>query len=453
MCVVIPVVAALVTIGGLGFLSAYNEAQQIYDTELSHVASLTVTLLSAEDQEEATHARRDDEADERFNPDIVELGTDFDKIDGKQQEKIGFRIWKKNRLLFYSPSSADFGAERKKAGFFTEEIGGKEWRVYVLIDAKSGYTLEVAQKLHIRQLLITKILTTIFSPLALAPIVILLITWIGLSKGLAPLVAVSDAVKNRSALDLTPLPTDWSLDEITPLINSLNGLFTNLDYALKKERRFTDFAAHELRTPIAVLKTQAQTALKSTDPNERRMILKAQVAAANRATSMVDQLLALARLEHVDIPAVPLLLNEVATNVVQEKQTLAAEKRISLRQNLSTNIFVKGNKELIEILLSNLIENAIKYTPEQGEVVVSVCSQNNAPTLIVADTGQGVPETKLPYLTEPFYRVAGHQQPGAGLGLAIVSRTATLMGATLALRNKDTSHGFEAIVQFPADAS
>jgi signal transduction histidine kinase len=293
-------------------------------------------------------------------------------------------------------------------------------------------------------------LTTIFSPLGLAPPLILLITWIGLREGLKPLIAVSDAVKNRSALDLAPLSMDWSLREIGPLIQSINGLLSNLDYALKKERRFTDFAAHELRTPIAVLKTQAQTALRSTDVDERRMILEAQVVAANRAANMVDQLLALARLEHVNIPAEDLSLNELAQNILTEKAALAAEKQISLSRNISSAVSVHGNKEIIEIVLSNLIENAIKYSPQRCKVSISVFMRGKIPSLVVSDTGEGVPDDKLPHLTEPFYRIAGHHQAGAGLGLAIVSRAATLMGATLILRNKAIGHGFESVIEFPA---
>jgi two-component system sensor histidine kinase QseC len=445
---VIPVIVALLAIGGLGFLSAYNQAEEIYDAELTHVANLMLTLLSAEDQEEATHASQHDD-DEKTNPDVIELGNNFDKPGKQQEEKIGFRIWKNDRLLFYSHNSAGFGRERLNAGFSNEDIDGKEWRLYILVDAKRGYALEVAQRLHVRRLLINSILTTIFSPLALAVPIIFLITWIGLRKGLKPLLAVSDAVRNRSALDLTPLPTEWAFSEITPLIGSLNGLFSNLDYALKKERRFTDFAAHELRTPIAVLKTQAQTALRATDDDELHAILEAQVVAANRAANMVDQLLALARLEHVLLPAEPLLLNDMVQSVVKEKDGMALQKGICLRSPHSTAVRVRGNRELLEIIASNLIENAIKYTPDRGSVMVEVSLQDQMPTLTVSDTGIGIPEDKLPYVTEAFYRIAGHQQPGTGVGLAIVSRAATLLGATLVLRNKANGPGFESIVQFP----
>ena len=438
---------ALLAIGGVGFYSAYNEAQEIYDTELSHVANLMFSLLRAEDQEEAKHKHPD--TDDEVASDIVELGNDFDDAGQRHERKLAFRIWKNDKLLFYSKNAADFGPERVTAGFSDQEIDGKEWRFYVLPDAKSGYTLEVAQKLKVRTALITKVLTTIFSPLVLLIPIILILTWVGLRNGLKPLLVVSDAVKRRSALDLTPLPTCKTPDEITPLVEAINGLLANLDYAIKKEQRFTDFAAHELRTPIAIFKTQAQTALKATDDTQRRMILEAQVQAADRATNMVDQLLALARLEHTDIPTQTLSLGDITQAIIAERLPLAQLKDIRLHFEQQEPVMLHGNRELLEITISNLLDNAIKYTPEQGEVLVSISARDNRASLCISDSGQGIPEDKLPFVTERFYRVFRHQQPGAGLGLTIVKRASEIMGAKFILRNKSDDHGLESILQFP----
>lgn len=438
---------ALLAIGGVGFYTAYNEAQEIYDSELSHVATLMFSLLRAEDEEEAKHKHADDD-EETAASDIVELGNDFDDNSQRHERKLAFRIWKNAKLLFYSKKAADFGPERVTAGFSDQEIDGKEWRFYVLPDAKSGYTLEVAQKLKVRTALITKVLTTIFSPLVLLIPIILMLTWVGLRNGLKPLLAVSDAVKRRSALDLTPLPTCKTPDEITPLVEAINGLLANLDYAIKKEQRFTDFAAHELRTPIAIFKTQAQTALKATDDTQRRMILEAQVQAADRATNMVDQLLALARLEHTDIPTQTLSLSDITQSIMAERLPLAQLKNISLHFEQQEPVMLHGNRELLEITISNLLDNAIKYTPEHGEVLVSILVHDHLATLCISDSGQGIPEDKLPFVTERFYRVSRHQQPGAGLGLTIVKRASEIMGAKFTLRNKNDAKGLEAILTF-----
>ena len=447
--ILLPVMLALLAIGGVGFYSAYNEAQEIYDTELSHVADLMLSLLSAEDEEEAKQGHADDD-DEQVNPDVVELGNDFEQSGKTHDRQLAFRIWKKGKLLFYSSRAKNFGDEHAIAGFSNKDVEDKEWRFYVLPDAKSGYTLEVAQRSKIRESLITKLLTTIFSPLLLLLPIVLILTWMGLRSGLKPLVAVSDAVKQRSSLDLTPIPNCHSLAEIKPLITSINVLLANLDYALKKEQRFTDFAAHELRTPIAIFKTQAQTALRATDDAQRRMILEAQVQAADRATNMVDQLLTLARLEHTDIPTQYFALGDIAQSVVKERLPLAEQKQLNLRFEQEAPASIHGNKELLTIILSNLIDNAVKYTPDHGEVIVSVSTEGRIAVLCVRDTGPGIPEDKLPYVTERFYRVSRHQQPGAGLGLTIVKRASDIMGALLVLRNRPTGTGLESILQFPA---
>jgi len=449
--VVVPVMITLLTIGGIGFNAAYNEAQEIYDSDLSHVAGLMLSLLHAEDEEESHHAHDEDAVKKTVDPDIIELGNDFDHTGQQQDRQLAFRIWKNNQLLFYSKKATDFGDKHATGGFSNQFIVGKEWRLYVLVDRKDGYTLEVAQNLMVRKELISKVLTTIFFPLILLLPIILIVTWVGLRAGLKPLITLSQAVKSRSSLDLTPLPGYHTLTEITPLISSINGLLSNLSYALKKERRFTDLAAHELRTPIAIFKTQAQTALKSTDDMERQMIMEAQVKAADRATNMVDQLLTLARLEHADIPTEPLSLSLIIQETIEERIPLAKEKQIDLHIEEDAVPIIQVNKELFALSLSNLVGNAIKYTPAGGEVIVRISEQGRTVILSVCDTGPGVPEKKLPYITERFYRISNRKEQGTGLGLAIVKRAAEIMGATLILRNRDEG-GFESTLQFSVGA-
>ena len=450
--IVLPVMLTLMALGGVGFYAAYNEAQAIYDTELSHVANLMLSLLRAEDEEESRHghAPNDKKAVPNIVDDVAELGSDFENTGQRRERKLAFRIWRNDKLLFYSRKSADFGDRRVTGGFFTEVLHDQLWRVYVLPDTASGYTFEVAQEAEVRSLLIEKVLTAVFAPLFLLVPLILVITGTGLRIGLRPLRTVSDAVTRRSASDLTPLSLGASPVEIAPLIDSINGLLAKLDDALQKERRFTDFAAHELRTPIAIFKTQAQTALKASDAAERKTILEAQVQAANRAASMVDQLLTLARLDHTDIPTATLSLNALAQTLVQERLPMAAQRNIDLRFDSKADLSVYANHHLLMIALANLIDNAIKYTPAQGIITVSVTAQDRAAVFAVVDSGPGIPEDKLPFVTERFYRVANHQQAGAGLGLAIVKRAAFIMGATLLLRNGIDRHGFEALLSMPS---
>lgn len=439
--IVLPVTLALVAVGGVAFYSAYNEAQSIYDSELSHVAGLMLSLLNAEDQEESRHERHFDK-DEMANPDIVELGTEFQRTGQFRKSKLAFRIWYDDKLLFYSPEARDFGPRHTAPGFSDMETGRKSWRLYVQQD--EDYTLEIAQNVSIREQLIAEDMTRIFTPLALLLPIILVLVWVGLHTGLKPLLNISDAVRKRSALDLNPLPNNYSLTEVRPLIDAINALLTNLNYALQKERRFTDFAAHELRTPIAIFKTQAQTALKATDADQRRMILEAQVLAADRATALVDQLLTLSRLEHTNIPTEPLSIADMAAAAIQHRQPLADAKHIGLYLDIRSHATILGNRDLFSIILTNLIDNALKYTPPNGKVEVVLSDH----CLAVYDSGPGIPEADLPFVTEQFYRVKRHQQPGSGLGLTIIKRAADIMGATLSLSNKDQMTGLKAEIRF-----
>lgn len=438
---------ALVVVGSIGYSLAYREAEQLYDTQLSHVTSLMLSLLLAEDKEEAKHGVKDDD-DEKPNPDIIELGNDFEEGQGRQ-EKVAFRIWKNNTLLFYSSRAAIFGSKRNISGFSNEDINGKGWRFYVLSDKESGYTLEVAHKLKNRTVLINNVLISIFSPLVFLMPSIFLLTLVGLRTGLKPLLSISGAVRNRSASDLTPLSVNHSMVEINPLINSINHLLENLAYALDKERRFTDFAAHELRTPIAILKTQAQTALKSTDDLERKSILEAQVEATNRATNLVDQLLALARLEQLPLAMESISLNDIASYLVKDRQVLAEKAGLTLSLKQGAPLVIQGTPELIAISLSNLIDNAIKYTSSPGEIVVTLSRHDNVAQVSVCDNGPGIPEANLPYVTEQFYRVPGRLQSGSGLGLSIVKRATDILGAELMMHNRTTGHGLDVTISFP----
>lgn len=440
----------LLSIGGIGYYTAYTRTQEMYDNELSHVANLMLSLLQAEDAEEVKHGRRDDD-DEGVNPDIIELGNDFEKTDARHDRRLAFRIWRRDRLLFYSREASNFGVERKEVGFASQRIDGKKWRIYTVSNTIGGYTLEVAQPSRIRSILIEKTVAATFLPLTFLLPVIILVVWGGLRWGMKPLVDLSEAVSKRSEFDLTPLTINQPLREISPLVQAINGLLANLGYALQKERRFTDLAAHELRTPIAVLKTQAQTALKATDETERRSILEAQVLATDRATKMLEQLLTLARLEHVDVPRENVSLADVVKHIVEERLSAANAKQIKLHLEIQEKLSVLANQDLLAIALGNLVDNAIKYTPENGEINVKISKENNAPRIVVEDNGPGISEDKLLLVTERFYRIPGTKQPGAGLGLAIVKRAAELLGAEFTLKNKKP-HGLQVVMRFSGQA-
>ena len=447
----LPIIVALLINAVWELNLAYNEAQETYDSELYHVTNLTLSILLAEDKEESLHnVATPQKDDDEITHDIIELGSDFEDSNVSHKRDLAFRIWKGDKLLFCSRKASNFGELRVKNGYSNQKIDGSEWRFFVLNDPKTHYTIEVAQKFEIRDKLILKTRRAVFIPLLfLFPVILFMVMW-GLRNSLKPLHLISEAVTKRSANDLTPLPNYLSIDEISPVVSSINDLFARLEYVLTKERRFTDFAAHELRTPIAIFKTQAQTALSSKDDNERREILEAQVQAADRATKMVDQLLILARLEHIAIPKEDILINQIIQSLIEDRFPLIQQKKIdlSLAPEFEGTIF--GNLGVVSIMVANLLDNAIKYTPTNGKINIRIYEEDSRPCFSITDNGHGIPEEEIFLVTERFYRSREHQHHiGSGLGLSIVSRACEVMKAKLIIRNNEKpKSGIEVLVIF-----
>jgi len=304
-------------------------------------------------------------------------------------------------------------------------------------------------------------------PLLLALPVLAILIWIVIGRGIRPLTRVADEVANRAPQHLDPLDTHAVPQEIMPLVNSLNVLFARLQQAFEHERRFTADAAHELRTPLAALKTQAQVALNASIPEQQHNALLNVVTGVDRATHLVEQMLTLARLEprtfleshknnisaveiqHADIQN----LHKLAAHSLAEIAQTAFEKNIELSLDEmaeGSTAQVMGNADMLGILLRNLIDNAIRYTPPNGEVKVHIHTDNQQVILQVSDTGVGIPQAERTRVLERFYRVLGNQESGSGLGLSIVMRIAELHGATVSLDDAENNRGLKVTVRFPA---
>lgn len=433
--VIAPILLVLLVVGSVSYLSAHEEVGEVYDADLSNVAKLIYSLVYADEANETPH----------YNSD--RLDDAFQKQGHAYEKYIVFKVWRQNKLLFASKGDLDFG-DNLPEGFLDKDIKGGTWRQFVLDDAQHGYRVAVAEKLSARMDIIEKFLASIFLPLALSVPFIIFIAWVGLRTSLGSLVSISSAVQKRTSSDLSPITFSPVPEEVSPLVSSINELLVRLSMALQKERRFTDFAAHELRTPIAVLKLQAQTALKSTDENERRTILESHVRAADRATHMVSQLLTLARLDHADIPKQDVHLQNLAQQIAQDLEPLAEKKGINLQLAVKNITVARTNPDVLAVVLRNIIDNAIKYTPEHGAISVTTDQQDRKVLISVSDTGSGVPHDQLSKITERFFRIAGNSEQGAGLGLSIVQRGVEIMGGILRITNNKGQSGLTVTIEF-----
>ncbi|HEX6267140.1 MAG TPA: ATP-binding protein [Burkholderiales bacterium] len=285
-------------------------------------------------------------------------------------------------------------------------------------------------------------------PLAAALPALAAAIWLGIGSGLRPLRELRAQLARRGVADLAPFDNSRTPSEIEPLVAELNRLFGRIDEALQRERRLTADAAHELRTPLAVLSTQAQVARRASSDAVRDEALDALVAGATRAARLIEQMLTLARLESGQVEGAPqrVDLRGLAREALAELAPRALEKNLEVALAEGPAAAADGNPALIAVLLRNLVDNAVRYTPAGGRVRVAV----RAPAeLEVLDSGPGVPAAELPRLGERFHRLAPQGESGSGLGLSIVLRIAELHRARVRFAPGPDGIGLAVRVAFP----
>jgi len=293
-------------------------------------------------------------------------------------------------------------------------------------------------------------LRTMLPLLVLMPLLILLI-WITVGRGLKPLNVVASAVGMRSAEALQPLPEHGLPTEVKPLVSALNELLARLGRSLSFQRSFIADAAHELRTPLAAVQLQIQVAERTRTDDERAAAFAQLKGGVDRATRLVEQLLALARYEPeaAEQPFAPVNLTDIARDVVVERAPIADAKEIDLGLSSVAPTQIMGDAEALRVMLGNLVDNAIHYTPTRGTVDLEVRTQSNVSCLVVTDTGPGIPPAERERVFDRFYRGDTAGQTGSGLGLAIVRRVAQRHRASIELGEGSGGRGLKVTVCFP----
>lgn len=286
-------------------------------------------------------------------------------------------------------------------------------------------------------------------PLAVLVPALALLAWIAVRKSLAPMARVTAEVERRDTFAMDPLDINTVPEEIRPLLMALNRLLYRLDGSMESQRRFVADAAHELRTPLTALSLQAQLVEQAQDFGERNEAIKDLRLGIARASHLVSQLLTLARQEpDARIPFVNLDLAVLVRQVVGELAPLADFKKIDLGIIANQSAFMNGNKDALKILVGNLIDNAIRYTPEGGKIDVALSIASNSIALMVKDTGSGIPIKDRERIFERFYRAEDNELSGSGLGLAIVRQIALRHGAVVEVANSEDGIGATFIVKF-----
>ena len=347
----------------------------------------------------------------------------------------------------------------ERVNYYDEHYQGRPVRIVTLrLPLETGKTesmvmVQVAENRAARNDFARQILFRMVLPQALLIITAGLMLWYAVGRGLEPLDTLRREIENRSHRDLSALPLEETPQEVRPLIRAMNELLERLSLALAAEQRFIADAAHQLRTPIAGLKTQTELALRQAPAGEAHATLTQLRTATQQATRLVNQLLSLARAEPA-IGRVQALeridLVQLAREATAEWVPRAIERNVDLGFDADTEAaYVAGDPFLLREMLSNLLDNAVRYTQAGGQVTVRVTCGMGRPRVSVEDNGPGIPEAERGRVFERFYRVLGTGTEGCGLGLAIVTEIAESHGAEVKLTPAHVGTGTIVRVTFP----
>lgn len=392
-----------------------------------------------------------------------EVGDDDHDLDApslhRYAPKVAFQVFHERRLALRSanaPASAmiDSGevdsGERFQTGFRTVNINGVAWRVFAAHGAERDVQVYVGEQVDSRASILWAILRSTLWPILVALPLLALAAWWAVHSGVAPLRRLGRTLAERQPQALHPVIVESAPSEMTPMLDALNGLLARIAGLLESERRFTADAARELRTPIAAIRTQAQVALGETDDALRRHALQATLEGCDRATHLVEQLLTLSRLEAGAAPPVgPLDLCALVRRVVAEVAPQAIRKQQTIEVEAPVVCQVQADATLLAVLVRNIVDNAIRYSPPNAHVNVSVAQRQACVQLQVEDSGPGMSEQDLARVGERFFRVVGSGQGGSGLGWSIVRRIASVHGAEVRIGRSRQFGGLDVVVEWP----
>ena len=425
-----------VALGWLGaavysYIDVRHEADEILDGYLAQSAA----MLAAQASENL------DEIDVEHAPQLH-----------KYARRVAFQLWDHGRVLrLHSSNAPDRRLLERDEGFGNVVIEGRAWRVFSGWDAERGVLIQVGEERGARDAIAASVARSLLTPLLIALPILAALLWWAVASGLQPLRTLGAQVAHRDPDNLSPLDAGSPPAEVAPLVASLNRLFERVAASLARERQFTADAAHELRTPIAALRTQAQVALGATADEERTKAMRQVLVGCDRATRLVDQMLTLARLDPArPRPFTSCNLGPIVRAALAEAAPSAMRKSVEVELVGGDAHTVTGDPTLLAILARNLIDNAVRYGTPGTTVRASVVRHADTVELQIADDGPGVPSAELSRLGERFYRQTGTRETGSGLGLSIVRRIAEVHRGTVKFHAAETGTGLVVSVRLPA---
>lgn len=419
----------------VSYLDAHYELDALLDAHLEQAANLLIVQVGHELLEEE------------------QLDVEHFEFESKYLHSVSFQIWHDGKLRMRSASAPHTMLSTTTSGFSDVVIDGAEWRVYSSQNLRHDFVVQVAERDTARDGISHRIVINFLAPLLVAVPVLGLLVWVAIGRGTRPLLQLTRQVRQRdpgnlSAIDLPQPPPD----EVAPLVQGLNRLFERVRESIDSEHRFTADAAHELRTPIAAVRAQAEVARSAQSDAERRHALEQVIEGCDRATRLVSQMLTLARLEPEGyaLTREPTELRRLVRSVLADAVTMAVHRHVTLEFDEGPLLEARVNAELLSVALRNLVDNALRYSPPNTTVRVSLQHTAQSALIGVVDEGPGVPPEQRSQLGQRFHRlVSGEAEPGSGLGLSIARRIAELHGGTLQFDDGPGGRGLAVQLQLP----
>lgn len=407
----------------IAYRSALHDADEIFDYHMQQVALALrsgAPLANSQGQRPSGDPGNDDMVVQVWTPDGIQV--------------------------FRSISRAEL-PQRAVLGFSTVRAKGTTYRVFSV--QTSNQTVQIAQDMAVRKRMAGALALRTVGPIALMAPVLMLVVWWVVSGSLAPVSRVRRQVATRQADDLSPVSEADLPDEVKPLVQELNLLFGRVRNAFDAQQHFVADAAHELRSPLAALKLQILSLERAENEQARAVAVARLTAGIERATRLVEQLLVLARQEASEVELEPVQLADLAKRTLADLAGAAQARQIDLGLQHADDVTVQGKGDALLVMLRNLLDNAIKYTPQGGTVDLSLHAGGKGVVLTVEDSGPGISPEERERVFSRFYRVPGSEAGGSGLGLAIIKAIAERHGAVLTLDSSERLGGLKVQVQFP----
>jgi two-component system, OmpR family, sensor histidine kinase QseC len=401
-------VSVMAGVGVLGYQLAQHEAEEIFDAQMAEMAQV---LLSEPFSERNSVVNR------------VTLGAH------PYQQHIAYQVWRDDKLLLTSVSVVT-DRLATLTGYSNGQINGEPWHFFVAKNPNTEETVITAQKIKVRDELAEELAWRLVLPIAAGILALGLITWLVVTSALRPLTDIANQVNARATDRLSPVALEQAAPrELLPLLNALNALFERVETSLDSERRFTADAAHELRTPLAAMRLQAQLASEAPNMEARKIAIENMGRDATRASRLVEQLLTLARADTLSRKPINTTVDaaQQAFEVCASLQILALAKEQNLIVDAPHPVVIQADTELLRALISNLTSNALNYSPKGAHITIKI----SAESIAVIDDGPGMSIEERGQAMHRFVRLHEGDVPGSGLGLSIAERVSHALSCTL----------------------